>query len=77
MVLDEPNSNLDSEGEAALTRAIAGVRERGGIAIIIAHRPTALAAVDLVAVMTAGQLAAIGPRDHVLRSLMRNVPAAA
>jgi PrtD family type I secretion system ABC transporter len=77
VVLDEPNSNLDAEGEAALTRAIAGVRERGGIAIIIAHRPTALAAVDLVAVMTEGQLASFGPKEQVLRSLMRNVQTAA
>jgi ATP-binding cassette subfamily C protein len=77
VVLDEPNSNLDAEGEAALTRAIAGVRERGGIAIIIAHRPTALAAVDLVAVMAEGQLASFGPKEQVLRSLMRNVQAAA
>ena len=43
VVLDEPNSNLDSEGEAALTQAIAGVRERGGIVIVVAHRPSALA----------------------------------
>jgi ATP-binding cassette subfamily C protein len=77
VVLDEPNSNLDAEGEAALTRAIAGVRERGGIAIIIAHRPTALAAVDLVAVMAEGQLASFGPKEQVLRSLMRNVQTAA
>ncbi len=66
VVLDEPNSNLDAEGEAALTRAIQGVRERGGIAIVIAHRPSALAAVDKVAVLGGGQLAAFGPKDEVL-----------
>ena len=42
VVLDEPNSNLDNEGEEALTRAIQGVRERGGIVVVIAHRPSAL-----------------------------------
>ena len=46
VVLDEPNSNLDAEGEEALTRAILGVRARGGIVIVVAHRSSALAAVD-------------------------------
>ncbi|BBI60884.1 hypothetical protein HSBAA_21900 [Vreelandella sulfidaeris] len=55
VVLDEPNSNLDAEGEAALTAAIEGVRQRGGIAVVAAHRPSALAAVDLVGLFrTAG-----------------------
>ena len=43
VVLDEPNSNLDAEGEAALTQAILGVRKRGGIIVVVAHRPSALA----------------------------------
>ena len=67
VVLDEPNSNLDAEGEAALAKAIKGVGERGGIVIVIAHRPGVLAAVDLVGVMDRGQLKAFGPRDEVLR----------
>ena len=46
VVLDEPNSNLDAEGEEALTRAILGVRARGGIVMIVAHRSSALIAVD-------------------------------
>ena len=70
VVLDEPNSNLDAEGEAALTRAIHGIRERGGIAIVIAHRPSALAAVDKVAVLGGGQLAAFGPKDEVLGKVL-------
>ncbi len=67
VVLDEPNSNLDADGEAALTRAIRDVRDRGGIVIVIAHRPGVLAAVDLVGVMDRGQLRAFGPRDDILR----------
>ncbi len=70
VVLDEPNSNLDAEGEAALTKAIRGVRTRGGIVVVIAHRPGVLAAVDLVGIMNRGQLAAFGPRDEVLRRVM-------
>ena len=67
VVLDEPNSNLDAEGEAALTQAIIGVRERRGIVIVVAHRPSALAGVDHVLVMANGRVQAFGPRDEVLR----------
>jgi ATP-binding cassette subfamily C protein len=75
VVLDEPNANLDTEGEAALTRAITGVCSRGGICVVIAHRPSALAAVDLVLVMSEGRAVAFGPRDEVLRQVMRPVAA--
>jgi ATP-binding cassette, subfamily C, type I secretion system permease/ATPase len=71
VVLDEPNSNLDADGEAALAEAIRSVRERGGIVIVIAHRPGVLAAVDLVGVMDHGQLKAFGPRDEVLHRATR------
>nr|WP_245258307.1 type I secretion system permease/ATPase [Rhodopseudomonas palustris] len=67
VVLDEPNASLDAEGDAALTDAIRRVRARGGIAIIIAHRPSALAAVDLVLTLANGQVQAFGPKDEVLR----------
>jgi PrtD family type I secretion system ABC transporter len=71
VVLDEPNSNLDAEGEAALQSAIEGVRARGGIAVVIAHRPSAVAAVDQLAVMNDGELIAVGPKDEVLRKVVR------
>jgi ATP-binding cassette subfamily C protein len=71
VVLDEPNSNLDSEGEEALTQAILGVRARGGIAIVIAHRPSALASVDLVMVMAQGKSQMIGQKEEVLAKLRR------
>jgi len=66
VVMDEPNSNLDGEGEAALKTAIEGIKARGGIAIIVAHRPSALAAVDYVGVVQNGRLAAFGPKNEVL-----------
>ena len=59
VVLDEPNSNLDSEGEEALTNAILGVRARGGIVIVVAHRPSALAAVELCPGDGAGRAAGV------------------
>ena len=71
VVLDEPNSNLDAEGEEALTKAILGVRARGGIVVIVAHRPSALAAVDHVLVMVQGAQQAFGPKDEVLASSVR------
>jgi PrtD family type I secretion system ABC transporter len=76
VVLDEPNSNLDSEGEAALTEAIKGVRARGGIVIVVAHRPSALAALDQVLVMRNGTVQALGPRDDVLRKTLVPQPSA-
>ena len=66
VVMDEPNSNLDGEGEAALTDAIRSIRDRGGIAIVVAHRPSALAAVDLVAVVQSGRITAFGEKSEVL-----------
>lgn len=70
VVLDEPNSNLDAEGDQALTRAIAAVRKRGGIAIIVAHRPAALSAVNLVLVMANGQIQNFGPKEEVLKQVL-------
>jgi ATP-binding cassette subfamily C protein len=66
VVLDEPNANLDSEGDEALTGAIAGVRKRGGIVIVVAHRPSAIAAVDLILVMNKGRLHHFGPKEEAL-----------
>jgi len=70
VVLDEPNSNLDSEGEQALTVALQGIRARGGVVIVVAHRKSALAAVDLVLVMADGKPQAFGPRDEVLAKVL-------
>jgi ATP-binding cassette subfamily C protein PrsD len=76
VVLDEPNSHLDSEGDEALTRAILGVRERRGIVIVIAHRPSAIAGVDQLLVMNQGRAQAFGPKDEILSKVLQR-PAAA
>jgi ATP-binding cassette subfamily C protein len=70
IVLDEPNSNLDAEGEAALDRAIRHSLERGASVVVIAHRPSALAAVQQVLVLTDGKVGALGPRDEILRKVL-------
>ncbi len=56
MVLDEPNSNLDVEGDRALSAAVQAVRARGGIAVVVAHRPSALTAVDRILVLADGRV---------------------
>ena len=74
VVLDEPNSNLDTQGDMALTTAIRSVRDRGGIVIVVAHRPSALAGLDKVLALAKGQVQAFGPRDEVLKAVLQTVP---
>lgn len=70
VVLDEPNSNLDADGERALTRAIMAVRARGGIVVVVTHQSTALAGVDQLLVMTDGGVQALGPKDQIMNKLL-------
>ena len=69
VVLDEPNSNLDAEGDEALTRAILGLRARGAITIVVAHRPSAIAGVDYILIMGKGRQQQFGPKEEVLSRL--------
>lgn len=66
VVLDEPNSFLDAEGEQALVAAVEHVRARGGIAIVVAHRLSVLANVDFIAMVQQGRMAAFGRREEML-----------
>lgn len=77
VVLDEPNSNLDVDGDVALAGAILAVRQRGGIVIIVAHRPSALTNIDQVLVMSKGALHSFGSREDVLANVVRPFPPAA
>lgn len=70
VVLDEPNSNLDIEGEMALAAAILGIKARGGIVAIVAHRPNILSTVDFMLMMKEGQMHMFGTRDCVLSKLL-------
>ena len=74
VVLDEPNSNLDVDGDAALAGAIMAVRQRGGIVIVVAHRPSALVNIDQVLVMSNGMVHSFGSRDDVLANVIRPFP---
>jgi PrtD family type I secretion system ABC transporter len=78
IVLDEPNSNLDSEGEAVLLQAIARVKARGAIVILIAHRATVLSVCNHMLVLANGAQLEFGPRDQILRKIStRPAPPAA
>jgi ATP-binding cassette subfamily C protein len=73
VVLDEPNSNLDADGEQALIQALVSVRARGGIAVVIAHRPSVMAALDHALLMLGGEMKAFGPKDQVLAQNVRPI----
>jgi PrtD family type I secretion system ABC transporter len=73
-VMDEPNSNLDAEGEAALDRAIRVSMARGASVVVIAHRPSALASIQQILVLSEGRTVALGPRDEILQKVL-NRPA--
>lgn len=70
VVLDEPNANLDMAGETALTSAVIQVRRRGGIVVVVAHRPAALQGLNKVLVAANGGMQEFGPRDEVLKRVL-------
>lgn len=72
LVLDEPNSNLDNEGSAAVNAAIRSHKASGGAVLIMAHRPAAIQECDLLLVLEKGMRRAFGPRDDVLREVLKN-----
>lgn len=71
VVLDEPNSSLDEEGDAALARTIATLKARGTTFVVMTHRTSVLAVADKMLVLRDGQMQAFGPRDEVLAALQQ------
>jgi ATP-binding cassette subfamily C protein len=71
IVLDEPNSNLDTEGDEALTRAVRAARERGAIVVVVAHRPVGIEGVDQILVLKDGRMQAFGPKETVLAQVLQ------
>jgi PrtD family type I secretion system ABC transporter len=74
IVLDEPNSNLDGDSEAALTTALERLKEQGTTVILVSHRPTLVQGVDKVLLLKDGALEMFGPRAEVLKRLMNPRP---
>ena len=77
VVLDEPNAHLDASGDEALARAILALRQAGATVVVMAHRPSAIAAVNKVLVLQAGRVAHFGDKDSVLAQATRPAAAAA
>jgi ABC-type protease/lipase transport system fused ATPase/permease subunit len=71
LVLDEPHSNLDSEGDRALSDAIQAVKDDGGAVVIIAHRPGVLEHVDKILVLRDGQVHAYGASSEIMKLITR------
>jgi PrtD family type I secretion system ABC transporter len=76
VVLDEPNANLDHEGDAALLSALQTLKEEGVTVIIVAHRPSLLRGVDKLLVLREGVVDMFGPRGDIMARLTRAAPAA-
>ncbi|MEM6374669.1 MAG: type I secretion system permease/ATPase [Pseudomonadota bacterium] len=72
LILDEPNSALDAAGSDALNAAVRGFKEQGKAAIIMTHRPNAIAECDMLLVLENGHVTSFGPRDAVMRKMLRN-----
>jgi ATP-binding cassette subfamily C protein/ATP-binding cassette subfamily C protein EexD len=70
VVLDEPNSNLDGDAEAALQRGVEALKERGATVVLVSHRPALVQGVDKVLLLKDGAVEMFGPRAEVLRRLM-------
>lgn len=74
LILDEPNANLDAEGEQALLKTVREAKDRGRTVIVMAHRPSAIAACDLLLMLDKGHQVDFGLRDEVLKRRTRNYP---
>ena len=71
VVLDEPNSNLDADGDMALTNCIAALREAGSTIVVMAHRPSAIAAVNMILMLKNGIQTEFGTKEEVLQKVQR------
>lgn len=71
VVLDEPNANLDSDGEAAVIHAIQSLKAAGTTVVVVAHRPSAIQAVDKILFIRDGRQLAFGPRDEILAKILK------
>jgi ATP-binding cassette subfamily C protein len=74
LILDEPNSNLDAEGEQELAQCIGQMKERGATVLLVAHRMSLMPIVDELMIIQDGMIAAFGPRDEILEKVAPSRP---
>jgi ATP-binding cassette, subfamily C, bacterial PrsD len=77
VVLDEPNANLDHDGEVALIRAIEALRQNQSIVVLVSHRPEAISALNMAMVLRQGRMVAFGPRQELFARVAKTVDATA
>jgi ABC-type protease/lipase transport system fused ATPase/permease subunit len=75
VVLDEPNASLDSDGDAALSNAVAAIKTSGASVVVITHRMSMVTQMDRVLALRQGRIDLYGPRDRVLQEMRRRVAA--
>ena len=75
VILDEPNANLDGEGEIALAQAMSGLRSEGITSIVVTHRPSLIAHVDKILMLGAGRVQKFGPASEVMKVLQQQAQA--
>jgi PrtD family type I secretion system ABC transporter len=75
VILDEPNANLDGEGEIALAQAMSGLRSEGITSIVVTHRPSLIAHVDKILMLSAGRVQKFGPASEVMKVLQQQAQA--
>jgi PrtD family type I secretion system ABC transporter len=71
LILDEPNSSLDSDGEMALARALSDIRAQGVTSIVVTHRPSLIAHVDKILILEAGRVTRFGPAAEVMKAMQK------
>lgn len=74
IVLDEPNASLDASGQKAVVNAVRRARQNGSTVIVIAHRPSAIAALDTLMMLSEGRCIAFGPRDEIMKQVAQPKP---
>ena len=75
VVLDEPNSNLDGAGEIALAQALSSLRNEGVTTVVVTHRPSLIAHVDMILVLDGGRIQQYGPAAEVMKETQRQAKA--